>query len=131
MERQVFNLTVGYAGTLDAFLRHKATGRIAIGDWKTGKNTYTEHVTQLHAYMAGEFVGLKGVVDEELTEMLRGIDEAGILHLKPDGWEWNTVPFDPIVLRAFFGAVAFAQLLAAHKTPARLFSETRKGSADG
>jgi hypothetical protein len=129
MEQQVFNLTVGYAGTLDAMLRHKKSGRIAIGDWKTGKSVYTDHVVQLHAYMGGEFVGLKGVVNEQMTAMLRGIDEAGILHLSPTGWEWNQVPFDPIVMRAFFGAVAFAQLLATNKTPERLFSETRKGSA--
>lgn len=129
-EFQIFNLTVGYAGTADV-LFETPDGRYVLGDWKTSKSVYTEHVTQLHAYLAGEFVGLHDKIDEDLTAKLHAIDHSGILHLTANGWHWHAVPFSEISLRAFFGAVAFAQLLAAHGRPDALFDEaqSRKGAA--
>ena len=128
-EQQCWNLSVGYAGTLDVIFETQ-DGRYVLGDWKSSKNVYTDHVVQLHAYLGGEFIGTGGVVDERLTAILASIQTAGILHLRPDGWSWYDVPYDEDVLRAFFGSVKFAQLLAANPKPDALFSGKRSGRAE-
>jgi hypothetical protein len=127
-EFQCFNLAVGYAGTGDVMLEGP-DGELVLGDWKSSKNVHSDHIIQLHAYLGGEFIGKGGVINEELTAKLHAIEKAGILHIKPNGWTWHEIPFSPVVLRAFFGAVAFAQLLAAHKTPDALFSRNVSGAA--
>lgn len=127
-EFQVFNLSVGYAGTGDVLFR-RPDGKYVIGDWKTSKSVYVDHVVQLHAYLRGEFVGTAGVVDEALTAILNQTEDAGILHLSPDGWTWHDVPQREEVVRAFYGSVWFAQLLAEHRTPDALFGGTKRGKA--
>lgn len=127
-EFQVFNLSVGYAGTGDVLFR-RPDGKYVIGDWKTSKSVYVDHVVQLHAYLRGEFVGTAGVVDEALTAILNQTEDAGILHLSPDGWTWHDVPLREEVVRAFYGSVWFAQLLAEHRTPDALFGGTKRGKA--
>ena len=128
-EFQCFNLSVGYAGTADVIFE-TPDGRFVLGDWKSSKNVYVDHVVQLHAYLGGEFIGTAGKVDDRLTAMLAATESAGILHLNGKAehdWTWYDVPFSPDVLAAFFGSVAFAQLLAANKTPDGLFAGKRKG----
>lgn len=130
-EFQVFNLSAGYAGTADVMFR-KPNGAYTLGDFKTSKNVYVDHLIQLHAYLAGEFVGAHGVKDDAFTEILHSTNEAGVLHLtgrEPHDWTWYEIPFSQDVLRAFLGSVAFARLLAAHKTPDGLFSGRVKGVA--
>lgn len=129
-EFQCFNLSVGYAGTGDV-LFERPDGTYVLGDWKSSKGVYTDHVVQLHAYLGGEFIGTNGKVDAKLTAMLNATNSAGILHLQPDGWTWYDVPFSETVLRAFFGSVMFAQLLAEHAKPDGLFGGKRSGRAEG
>ena len=47
-ERVVKHEGLGYAGTLDALVRHGDA--IPVIDWKTGKGSYPEHVYQNYAY---------------------------------------------------------------------------------
>lgn len=128
-EAQTFNLSVGYAGTLDVLLRDTTTGEYVIGDWKTSKGVYVDHVIQLHAYLGAEFIGTHGVVDEKLTEALRSAKRAAIIHLAEDSWAEYRIDFREDVMMAFLGAVQFAKLMAANEKPDALFSGKREGSA--
>lgn len=112
-EFQCWNLTAGYAGSADV-LFEKPDGTFILGDWKTGKGVYTDHIVQLTAYLCAEFVGTNGIVDEAMTAKLAATERAGILHLRPDGWTWHEFAFHAEVVRAFLGSVAFARLLAAY-----------------
>lgn len=108
-EAQVFNLTHGYAGTLDilgrvdvptpgmgqatipdgALVRDVVpTERMtAIIDLKTGKDVYVDHLLQQLFYAYGEFVGEQDVVQEWSTARLHETQGVAILHLRPDHWE--------------------------------------------
>lgn len=123
-----WNLTSGYAGTADVLLQ-MPDGQMVLGDWKTSKGVHVDHIIQLHAYLAAEFVGQRGIPDESLTEKIRSCGQAGILHLRHDGWTWHEVPFRQDVLAAFLGAVEFAKLVSVHDKPDRLFAGERSGSA--
>ncbi|HET7070129.1 MAG TPA: hypothetical protein VFI40_04850 [Nocardioides sp.] len=154
-EPQVWNLTAGYAGSADVLMwflpdgqdvrerqqqanRGLVTietiaevgGRIALGDWKTSKGVYTDHVIQMMAYLAAEFVGSDGQRNERLTGLLEGMLEAALVHIRPDGWNVDFVDFKPEVLRAFLGSVAFARFNALYPNPQPLFTESWSGSAD-
>lgn len=155
-EPQVFNLTAGYGGSADAlfwFLPdgapesdrlalqkaaddkgltihdiEKIGGDITLGDWKTSKGVYTDHVIQAHAYLAAEFIGADGVIDERLTPMLKKANEAAIVHIRPTRWSVDFTEFRMDVLRGFLGSVAYARLLAAHEQPFDLFTRRLKGA---
>jgi hypothetical protein len=129
-EFQCWNLSAGYAGTADV-LFEKPDGTFVLGDWKTGKGIYVDAVVQCHAYLAAEFVGTHGVVDEALTAKLAATVRGGILHVGSESWKWHEFGFDPEVVRAFLGSVAFAQLLAKYPDgPAPLFDvEARREGA--
>lgn len=151
-EVQCWNLTAGYAGTFDALLwvpdsswdgtsapaPSKFTyqwvvdhgGQLVLGDWKTSKDVYAEHVIQLHAYMAAEFVGNDGVVDRRLTDLLTGTNHGALLHIRPNQWGMHQFDFRQDVLRAFLGSVAFARFLAVNQTPQALFTNEQHGSAE-
>lgn len=130
-EFQCWHLGAGYAGTADVLFR-TADGEYVLGDWKTSKGVYVDHVVQLHAYLAAEFVGAGGVVDRDLTDRLHRATGARILHLngkEPHAWTEYHVEFSDAVVRAFFGSVAFASLLAANKTVDGLIARKRTGVA--
>jgi hypothetical protein len=93
VERQVFNKTYGYAGSFDlmASMRSKGNRRYII-DLKTGKGTYAEHALQGMSYLDGEFVGEDDRIDKQATDLLHTATDIGILHLRPDGWEFHDIP---------------------------------------
>jgi hypothetical protein len=149
-ELQCWNLTAGYAGTFDALmwvpdLTWDRTpppkgnlftyqwvidhgGRLVLGDWKTSKDVFTEHVIQLHAYMAAEFVGNNGLVDARLTELLNATHLGGLFHIRPNQWGYHQFDYSEDVARAFLGSVAFARFLAMNPEPT--FSHEQFGSAE-
>lgn len=109
-ERQLWNLTYGYAGTGDALMRFP-NGRVFVVDYKTSKGVYIDHAIQLVAYGMCEFVGEHGVTDLWATEWLARADGLGILHLSEQAWEWVEVRPEPAIFNGFIGALAFAQFL--------------------
>lgn len=117
-----------------------ATGRHQIANLSTSSRTYiaagygshnTDHVVQMHAYLAGEFIGSDGRRDARLTGLLEAMMEAVLIHIRPDGWAVDFADFQMPTLRAFLGSVAFARFLAENQTPDALFSRSMKGSAAG
>jgi hypothetical protein len=151
-EAQIFNLTAGYAGSADAlawFLPKGMTvldvppagrvtmneiarfgGRLAVLDWKTATDVYTDNVVQITAYGAGEFVGSGGVIDHRLTEILHNTTVGGIMHVRPNNWGVHLFEFNQEVVRAFLGSCVFARFLAKYPKPQPLFCEEIKGESE-
>lgn len=129
-EFQVWNPTVGYAGTGDLLVRLR-NGKIVLVDLKTGKGVWSEHALQVMAYAKAEFVGNDDVVDEELTAYLRQVSSIAILHLLDSGWEFLVVRFDVETWRAFRGLLLFAIWLHEHSTPDSVVVASRTGKATG
>jgi hypothetical protein len=109
-EKQVWNLTYGYAGSADALFLFP-DGRVIVTDFKTGKGIYIDHAVQVVAYGMGEFVGENGWVDVRATDQLARATGLGILHLSENEWEWVEVRPDPMIFQAFLGSLAFAKFL--------------------
>lgn len=154
-EPQIWNLTAGYAGSLDLLLWElpdnqrsvdywqemadggsltldkirEVGGRIVLGDYKTSADVYTDHVTQVHAYLAGEFVGRDGVKDERLTAILNKTMHGALIHIRPNGWSYDVFEFRQDVLYAFLGSVAYARFLFRFDKPNELFIESDRGNA--
>jgi len=150
-EPQVFNLTLGYGGSADTIIWFlpegtdprslppmrlvtiedvaRIGGYLAVGDWKTSKSVFTDHVVQIHAYGAGEFVGADGVKNHRLTELLQATTKGVIVHIRPTGWGVHTFPFTEEVFTGFAGSVAFARLLAKYPRANVLFEENFSGGA--
>jgi hypothetical protein len=127
-EKQVFNPTIGYAGTFDMIGRMK-NGSYWLIDLKTGRGTYSEHALQLEAYARAEFVGEDDVVDAEATEYLRKVSGLAILHLRPEGWSFKVIPATEENWTAFQGLLVFARWAHDHPTIDNLVSATKTGSA--
>lgn len=128
VERQVWNLTVGYAGTFDLLARF-ADGSLWIVDIKTGNGVYADHCLQLAAYRHAEFVGNDGVVDEAATALLRGVTGTAVLHLSPRKWEFVSLRTGPEEWRAYRGLIAFAVWTHDHPEVEDFSLGLRKGSA--
>lgn len=114
-EFQVWNLTVGYAGTADLLVRFR-DGSIWLVDLKTGKGVYGEHALQLIAYLMAEFSGRDGIVDADTTDLLRQASGMGVLHLANDHWDFHVVRADPRTWLAFCGLLSFATWMHEHGT---------------
>jgi hypothetical protein len=127
-ESQVFNLSKGYAGSFDLLGRDKH-GDVHVVDLKTGKNTYPEHALQVTGYSMAEFVGTDDVVDVEATDLLRGANSMSLLHVRPEGWEWQRVDIDRYMVVAFNGLLAFSKWAHAHPTMDDLFDSVTGGKA--
>lgn len=112
-EFQVWNLTVGYAGTVDLLVR-LADGSIALVDLKTGDKLYAEMALQLTAYLMAEFVGANDVVDERLTQLLHQTSRIGILHLSATGWEYIGLRPDPETWTAYRALLYYVTWLGRH-----------------
>lgn len=105
-EAQVFNLTHGYAGSLDIIAEATrdlpeygiTKGELVLIDLKTGKGVYNDHALQLALYFGAEFVGGydpfedKDVVFDGPTAILNACTQAGVLHIRPDEWEFIPIP---------------------------------------
>jgi len=125
-ERQVWNLTLGYAGSFDLLVRLR-DGSVHLVDLKTGKGTYPEYALQLFAYAMAEFVGEDDVVDEEATALLHAIKGMAVLHLTDTGWEYIALRPDPETWSAFRGLLAFAVWMATHRDMASVTLASRSG----
>lgn len=127
-EKQVFNLTVGYAGTFDLLAKFPDTSRYIV-DIKTGKSTYAEHALQGYAYAMAEFVGEDDVVDVALTKSLQQAAGVALLHLRPEGWTWQVLKLEEETWIAFTGLLDFAMWAHRHPTIADLLLDERSGAA--
>ena len=129
VERQIWNLRYGFAGTFDLMARFR-DGSIWIVDIKTGNGIYTDHALQCVAYALGEFIGEDDVVDAEATELLRHVSGIAILHLGPAKWEWVQVVVTEELWHAFRGLLVFARFVHAHPRIKSLVRGARTGSSE-
>jgi hypothetical protein len=127
-EFQVWNPTVGYAGTCDLLGRFP-DGSTWVIDLKTGKGVYGEHALQLMAYLMAEFVGADDVVDEGLSRELGLAKGIAVLHLGSDSWEFYSLRPDPATWDAFRGLLTFGVWMAGHPGIADVSLGSRKGAA--
>jgi hypothetical protein len=128
-EFQVFNLSVGYAGTGDLLVRFP-NGQVWLLDLKTGKGTYSEHALQLVAYLMAEFSGQDDIVNEEITELLRQVAGIAILHLADDHWEFRVVRPNATTFMAFRGLLAFAMWMHDNDDVDDVTEATARGEAE-
>lgn len=112
-EYQVYNLEVGYGGTVD-LLALLPDGRIYVVDIKSGKNIWGEHALQVMGYMQGRFVGRDDVVDEAMTAFHRSAHGMAVLHLTDDYAEFVAMTPDQDTWAAFLGLHRFAVWQHAH-----------------
>lgn len=127
-ERQVFNLTLGYAGTFDILCR-LPDGSIWIVDLKTGNGTYVDHVLQQIGYAMAEFVGESGVIDEPLTKLLHAANGMALIHLQDDGWKWQEIKVTPGLFEAFKGLLQYAKFAHEHAEIEALLEAELEGVA--
>lgn len=127
-EFQVFNLTEGYAGTVDALVRFP-NGQLWLVDYKTGKGIYSDHALQVVAYVQAELVGSDDVVDEELSSLLGQVTGTAVLHLADDQWAFHVVRYDQETWDAFRGLLRFAMWTHTHSRPADFVTASREGAA--
>jgi hypothetical protein len=127
-EKQVFNLTVGYAGTFDMIARFP-NGQLWMIDLKTGKGTYPDHALQLEAYARAEIVGEDDQIDRDATEYLKQVTGRAILHLQPEGWTFKVIPQSNETWVAFRGLLAFARWMYDHPAIDTLISAQKSGTA--
>lgn len=118
-ELQVWNLTVGYAGSIDLLGRFP-DGSIWVVDDKTGGDShqtglYADQLLQLLPYLMAEFVGADDVVDEDLTALLHQASGVALLHLIDTGWEFRSLEATPWAWRAFLGLLEYSVWSAAHQ----------------
>ena len=115
-ERQVWNLSYGYAGTGDALFlmppdrRHPAPW-VCVVDYKTSRGVYIDHAIQCMAYALGEFVGEHDVIDQQATDWLLQAEGMALLHLSENEWEWIEIRNDPTIFAGFIGSLTFARFL--------------------
>lgn len=128
VEKQVFNLRLGYAGTFD-ILGAMPDGTVWVIDLKTGRATYSDHALQLIAYSMAEFVGEDDKVDIANTKLLEGASGMALLHLRETGWEWQVVRPTPRLFKAFGGLLDFATFEHEHSDINSLLSDHWEGSA--
>lgn len=126
-EKQVYNLTYGYAGSFDIFARLK-TGEPAIVDIKSGNQTYADHVLQVCGYALGEFIGEDDVVDTKLTSLLHDVSRLALLHLRPNGWAWEEVRVDAELVEAFLGILKYGSWAHRNRKTKDLLRERKTGA---
>ena len=100
---------------------HRIGGLLVLIDWKTATDLHTDNVVQAHAYLSAEFAGRDGMVDRRITDLLLAATYGGLAHIRPNKWGLHIFKWEPEVVRAFLGSVAFARFLAKYPDPDRLF----------
>lgn len=121
-EQQVFNLTLGYAGSFDliADIPNGTSYTRTLIDIKTGKGVYSDHALQLALYMGGEFIGGydsledRDVVYEAATEVFKSCTEMAVLHLRPGMYEMVYIPLTDELAAAAVDMVRFSAFLLKH-----------------
>ena len=150
-ELQVFNLTLGYAGSFDGLVwmapddwagpLPKADditlewvrdngGELRLADWKTSPEVYTDHILQTHGYLMAEFVGSNGVKDHRMTDLLTATKRAAVVTIRPDHWAWSEFDYSEEVGNAFVGSCVLARLLAKYPQPTALFTRVLTGVSE-
>jgi hypothetical protein len=81
---------VGYAGTLDAFVKDPKRG-LGIVDWKTGSGIYGETALQLAGYKTADFM-----VAEDADEPMMRVDWVGAVHVQAGFSELHTLTPDQV-----------------------------------
>jgi hypothetical protein len=104
-------------------------GMLILVDWKTSTDIHTDQVVQAHAYMSAEFVGTDGVIDHRLTDLLAAATTGALVHIRPNKWGFHMFDWEPEVVRAFLGSVAFARFLAKYRDPQALFTHEFVGES--
>lgn len=113
-ELTVANLTIGYAGTLDAKLRLPSIGAGLLEvDYKTGKSVYPEVGMQLAAYRRAEVGWLKDGTQVQPP----ATSAAYVLHIRPEelpggeprGYALRPVDTSDAVFEAFLAAKRIAE----------------------
>ncbi len=127
-EFQVWNPSVGYAGTCDLLGRFP-DGSIWVIDLKTGKGVYGEHALQLMAYLMAEFVGADDTVDDETTKLLHAAKGIAVLHLGEKEWEFWSLRPDAETWTAYRGLLAFGVWIHDHPAIGDVALGSRKGAA--
>jgi hypothetical protein len=130
VEKQVFNLTLGYAGSFDLLVQFP-NGDIYVVDIKSSRGTYTDHALQIVGYALAEFVGEDDKVNDRLTKMLASARGMALLHLTADGWTFQRVKVTPDLFAAFRGLLTFATFMAANQTIDGLLDFTKSGGTVG
>lgn len=121
-ERQVFNLSLGYGGSLDAGMIIPAGpltwsyDRRLVVDYKTGRDIYSDHALQLMGYSMADFVGESDVIDHEATKWLHDADGLAILHLGDDTWELVEIRPTPYLLERFESMCRLAHYFKDHES---------------
>jgi hypothetical protein len=118
-------------GTLTLAQIKGVGGDLTVGDWKTAKGVYTNHVIQTEAYMSAEFVAEDGIIDVRLSDILEATTLGLVIHIRPNFWAMDVFEWRQDIMRAFLGSVAFSRFLAMHKTPDDLFILKLTGVAPG
>lgn len=132
-ELQVFNLTIGYAGSVDLVARFP-DGSVWVVDYKTGGDTlddgvYPDQLLQLLPYLMAEFVGEDDVEDVDATALLHQAKGVALLHLVDRDWEFRSLEATPEAWTAFRGLLAFSNWMAGHPDMASVTLGVRKGRA--
>ena len=126
IEKQVFNLTEGYAGSFDLLVRFPR-GEVYVIDIKTSRGTYTDHALQLVGYSQAEFSGEDDVIDQRVTDLIANATGMALLHLTPEGWTFQRVRVTPKLYGAFRGLLTFSMFMAANLVIDGLISGEIKG----
>ena len=111
-ERQVWSKRLRYAGSLDRVWQRGTN--VVLGDLKTGKGLYVEHLLQLMAYSLADFVGEDDIEDAAATKLLWQVNRLAVLHLQPDGWEYLEIEPTKEAYRAFEAMVTLANFMRAN-----------------
>lgn len=97
VELSMVHDALGVGGTTDLILRHKPTGATCIGDLKTGKAVYPEHLAQVGGYGLMLTEGrLNHSAPADMAHLFGGppIDMGLIIHIPKDGSDVGLHPVD-------------------------------------
>ncbi len=99
VEEMVCSLKHNYAGTFDAIAR--ISGETWLLDYKTSKGVYAETAMQLAAYGHAEFIGRPNDTEKYA---IPPIDQYGVVHIRPEGYELVPYSVTSRTFRAFLAA---------------------------
>lgn len=85
-ELTVYNMTEGYAGTLD--ILWNMNGKLVLGDIKTSRSLWPDHSRQIAALANAEFAVARDEngewVEFDWQEVMSRVESIGFLHIRPD-----------------------------------------------
>lgn len=96
-EAIIYNDTIGYSGGVDAVL--EINGKTYIVDFKAGNRVYADVALQLSAYAHAEFY-----VENKIKVPFPMVENGAVLHITPDGYEFNRVDISDWIFNKFLAA---------------------------